>query len=106
MRCQRKRFGCGRSEQTNGRYERSGGCIPLRLRCDVYAVGGVLYARGEAAGEAPFAELVRSEISGEAMLRYIAADELGRGVALEISIQDAMVRNWHFYMVKGERGGA
>ena len=73
---------------------------------DVYAVGGVLYARGEAAGEAPFAELVRSEISGEATLRYIAADELGRGVALEISIQDAMVRNWHFYMVKGERGGA
>lgn len=69
---------------------------------DVYAVGGILYARGEAMGEAPYAELVRSEISGEATLRYAAEDAYGRDVLLEISIQNATVRNWHFYMSKGE----
>ena len=67
---------------------------------DVYAVGGVLYARGEAMGEAPYAELVQSGLGGEATLRYLTEDDqLGRAV-LEISIQDATVRNWHVYMMK------
>lgn len=67
---------------------------------DVYAVGGVLYTRGEAAGEAPYAELVRGEMSGEAMLRYVTAGEDGKTAVLEISVQDAMVRNWHFFTVR------
>lgn len=65
---------------------------------DVYAVGGVLYMRGEAAGEPPYAELVRSELGGEAKLRYSAYDQMVGTVTLEISVQDGMVRNWRFYM--------
>lgn len=69
-----------------------------RFACDedVYAVGGILYQRGEARGEAPYAELVRSGMSGEAKLRYLA-----HGAVLEISIQDAAVRNWHIYLEEG-----
>jgi len=67
---------------------------------DVHAVGGVLYARGEAAGEAPYAELVRGEMSGEATLRYVTENGDGESAVLEISIQDAVVRNWHFFMVR------
>ena len=64
---------------------------------DVYAAGGVLYARSGAAGRAPYAELVRSDLSGEAKLRYVAEGGQAGTVVLEISMQDAMVRNWHFY---------
>lgn len=65
---------------------------------DVYAVGGVLYMRGEAAGEPPYAELVRSDLGGEAKLRYFAWDQSMDTAVLEISVQDGMVRNWRFYM--------
>lgn len=64
---------------------------------DVYAAGGVLYARGGELGRAPYAELVRSDLSGEAKLRYVAESGQAGTVVLEISVQDAMVRNWHFY---------
>ena len=67
---------------------------------DVYAVGGVIYMRGEAAGEAPYAELVRSELGGEAKLRYFAWDQTMGTAVLEISVQDGLVRNWRFYMEK------
>lgn len=65
---------------------------------DVYAVGGVLYMRGEAAGEPPYAELVRSELGGEAKLRYLAWEQALGTAVLEISVQDGMVRNWRFYI--------
>ena len=67
---------------------------------DVYAVGGVIYMRGEAAGEAPYAELVRSELGGEAKLRYFTWDQTIGTAVLEISVQDGLVRNWRFYMEK------
>ena len=54
--------------------------------------------RGEAAGEPPYAELVRSELGGEAKLRYFAWDQAMDTAVLEISVQDGMVRNWRFYM--------
>ena len=72
---------------------------------DVYAVGGVLYMRGEAAGDAPYAELVRSGRSGEATLRYVTPFTGGRVAALEISIQDSVVRNWHFYIAREAANG-
>lgn len=72
---------------------------------DVYAVGGMLYMRSEAVGDAPYAELVRSGHSGEATLRYITPCTGGKEAALEISIQDAVVRNWHFYYVEEEGTG-
>ena len=67
---------------------------------DVYAVGGVLYERGEARGEAPYAELVRSDLGSEAVLRYLTEDVLLGRAVLEISVQDAVVRNWHIYLQK------
>ena len=72
---------------------------------DVHAVGGVLYMRGEAAGDAPYAELVRSGHSGEATLRYVTPFTGGRVAVLEISIQDGVVRNWHFYIVREASNG-
>ena len=65
---------------------------------DVYAVGGILYEYGKVSGEAPYAELVRSDLGSEAVLRYLTEDALLGGAVLEISVQDATVRNWHIYM--------
>lgn len=65
---------------------------------DVYAVGGILYEHGKDSGEAPYAELVRSDLGSEAVLRYLTEDALLGGAVLEISVQDATVRNWHIYM--------
>ena len=64
---------------------------------DVFEAGGVLYARGVAMGHAPYAELAKSDLSGEAELRYVAESDRVGTVLLEIGVQDAMVRNWHFY---------
>ncbi|MBR2942468.1 MAG: hypothetical protein IKB82_03625, partial [Clostridia bacterium] len=70
------------------------------FRCDedTYAVGGILYMEGEAAGEAPYGELRRGEISGEAMLRYMAnRPEVGRAAVLEIGVRDGVVTHWYFF---------
>ena len=70
------------------------------FRCDedVYAVGGTLYLEGEAAGEAPFGELVCGELTGEALLRYAAVGPTGRTEMLEIGVKESTVVYWRFFV--------
>lgn len=78
----------------------------FRCDADVYAVGGVLYMDGEAAGEPPYAELMRGQVSGEATLQYLTEQSFGKTAALTIGIADGVVAYWHIQdHMEVEHGG-
>jgi len=65
---------------------------------DVYAVGGVMYMHGEAAGEAPYGELLRGTLDDEVILRYVTdRPSVGTGAVLEVGVRDGAVTHWHFF---------
>ena len=76
----------------------------FRCDADVYAVGGVLYMEGEAAGEPPYGELTVDGADG-VTLRYIAQTEMGN-VYLEIGIEEYAVAYWRLHAQDSAQAGA
>lgn len=67
----------------------------FRCDADVYAVGGVLYMEGEAAGEPPYGELVRT--GNQVALRYLTMLPSGQTAVLEVGVESGIVTYWHFF---------